>query len=42
GRLTTNLEILLEGEEECGSGALRRYLARIPCPVSPALAVLFP
>ncbi|WP_256744311.1 M20/M25/M40 family metallo-hydrolase, partial [Cronobacter sakazakii] len=42
GRLTTNLEILLEGEEECGSGTLRRYLARTPCPVSPALAVLFP
>ncbi|NUW65486.1 M20 family metallopeptidase [Cronobacter sakazakii] len=42
GRLITNLEILLEGEEECGSGTLRRYLARTPCPVSPALAVLFP
>ncbi len=42
GMLATNLEILLEGEEECGSGALRRYLARTPCPVSPALAVLFP
>lgn len=42
GRLHTNIEILLEGEEEIGSGNLRRYLARQPCPVAPAEAVLFP
>lgn len=42
GRLHTNVEILLEGEEEIGSGHLRRYLAQTPCPISPAQAVLFP
>ncbi|MEL4013756.1 M20/M25/M40 family metallo-hydrolase [Dryocola clanedunensis] len=42
GHLHTNIEILLEGEEETGSGHLRRYLARTPCPVDPAAAVLFP
>lgn len=42
GRLHTNIEILLEGEEESGSGHLRRYLARIPCPIDPSQAVLFP
>jgi acetylornithine deacetylase/succinyl-diaminopimelate desuccinylase-like protein len=42
GHLHTNIEILLEGEEETGSGHLRRYLARTPCPIDPALAVLFP
>lgn len=42
GHLHTNIEILLEGEEETGSGHLRRYLAQTPCPVDPAQAVLFP
>jgi acetylornithine deacetylase/succinyl-diaminopimelate desuccinylase-like protein len=41
-QLEFNLEILLEGEEEIGSGALRRYLAQQPCPIAPAQAVLFP
>ncbi|MFT4273095.1 MAG: M20/M25/M40 family metallo-hydrolase [Pantoea sp.] len=41
-QLGINLEILLEGEEEVGSGTLRRYLAQQPCPVAPAEAVLFP
>jgi len=42
GELDVNLEIILEGEEEVGSGQLRRYLAQDPCPVSPAAAVFFP
>lgn len=42
GRLGVNLEILVEGQEESGSGALRRYLAAAPCPAGPADAVLFP
>ncbi|MCG8158079.1 M20/M25/M40 family metallo-hydrolase [Brenneria goodwinii] len=42
GNLTVNLEIILEGEEEIGSGRLRRYLAQTPCPIAPADAVLFP
>lgn len=42
GKLAVNLEIILEGEEETGSGQLRRYLAQTPCPIAPALAVLFP
>lgn len=42
GHLHTNIEILIEGEEEVGSGHLRRYLARSPCPVAPSAAVLFP
>lgn len=42
GRLCVNLEILVEGQEESGSGALRRYLAADPCPAGPADAVLFP
>jgi acetylornithine deacetylase/succinyl-diaminopimelate desuccinylase-like protein len=41
-RLGVNLEILVEGQEESGSGALRRYLAADPCPAGPADAVLFP
>ena len=42
GALRVNLEIILEGEEETGSGHLRRYLAQTPCPVAPADAVFFP
>lgn len=40
--LNVNLEFILEGEEEIGSGYLRRYLAQSPCPIAPAEAVLFP
>lgn len=40
--LNVNVEILLEGEEEVGSGTLRRYLAQQPSPIAPAEAVLFP
>ncbi|MBF7981347.1 M20/M25/M40 family metallo-hydrolase [Rahnella laticis] len=42
GKLSVNIEIILEGEEETGSGELRRYLAQDPCPVSAASAVFFP
>lgn len=42
GRLAVNVEILLEGQEETGSGTLRRYLAADPSPVGPAAAALFP
>jgi len=42
GRLDVNLEIIIEGEEEIGSGRLRRYLAQTPCPVPFAGAVFFP
>lgn len=41
-QLDFNIEIVLEGEEEIGSGTLRRYLAQQPCPIAPAEAVLFP
>lgn len=42
GRLAVNVEILLEGEEESGSGALRAYLLAEDCPVRPSRAGLFP
>jgi acetylornithine deacetylase/succinyl-diaminopimelate desuccinylase-like protein len=42
GRLAVNVEILLEGEEESGSGALRAYLLDKDCPLRPSLAGLFP
>lgn len=42
GQLNVNLEIILEGEEEIGSGQLRRYLAQVPSPIAPAEAVFFP
>ncbi|WAP69968.1 M20/M25/M40 family metallo-hydrolase [Jiella pelagia] len=42
GALSVNVEILLEGEEESGSGALRDYLGDPDCSVRPALGGLFP
>lgn len=42
GQLAVNVELIIEGQEEIGSGYLRRYLAQIPCPIAPADAVLFP
>jgi cysteinylglycine-S-conjugate dipeptidase len=42
GRLACEIEILVEGQEECGSATLRRYLAVSPCPVAAAFTVLFP
>jgi len=42
GLLAVNIEFLLEGEEEIGSGYLRRYLAQQPCPLPQARAALFP
>jgi acetylornithine deacetylase/succinyl-diaminopimelate desuccinylase-like protein len=42
GALRVNVEILLDGEEESGSGALRDYLLSPDCPVRPALGGLFP
>jgi acetylornithine deacetylase/succinyl-diaminopimelate desuccinylase-like protein len=41
-RLTVNVEILIEGEEESGSGALRDYLLAPGCPVRPSKAAMFP
>lgn len=42
GRLLVNVEILIEGEEENGSGALRDYLLDPDCPVRLGKAALFP
>jgi cysteinylglycine-S-conjugate dipeptidase len=42
GRLAVNIEILIEGEEESGSGSLRDYLADPDCPVRPSAAAIFP
>lgn len=42
GRLRVNVEILVEGEEESSSGALRDYLLDPDCPVRPSRAALFP
>jgi acetylornithine deacetylase/succinyl-diaminopimelate desuccinylase-like protein len=42
GRLGVNVEILVEGEEESGSGALRDYLLDSACPVRPSKGGLFP
>lgn len=40
--LDADVEILIEGEEESGSGALRRYLTASDTPVRPVVAALFP
>lgn len=40
--LDVDVEILIEGEEESGSHALRHYLGRPGTPVRPAVAALFP
>ncbi|MAU96024.1 MAG: peptidase M20 [Fulvimarina sp.] len=42
GDLGVDVEIVVEGEEESGSGALRDYLAEPDCPVRPSLGGLFP
>ncbi|WP_245199018.1 M20/M25/M40 family metallo-hydrolase [Jiella mangrovi] len=42
GALGVNVEFLVEGEEESGSGALRDYLADPDCPVRPSSGGLFP
>ena len=42
GSLRVNVELLLEGEEESGSGALRRYLLDPACPVRHGVGGLFP
>lgn len=42
GSLRVNVEILLDGEEESGSGALRAYLLDAQCPVRRSIAGLFP
>lgn len=42
GRLKVNVEILVEGEEESGSGALRDYLLDRACPVRRSRSGLFP
>jgi acetylornithine deacetylase/succinyl-diaminopimelate desuccinylase-like protein len=40
--LDANVEIVIEGEEETGSGAVRRYLAAADTPVRRSRAALFP
>ncbi|MFD2174002.1 M20 family metallopeptidase [Rhodobacter lacus] len=42
GRLGVNVEILLDGEEENGSGGMRAYLEAPDCPVRPSAAAIFP
>lgn len=42
GRLGVNVEILLDGEEENGSGGMRAYLAAADCPVRDSAAAIFP
>ncbi|SFU21179.1 M20/M25/M40 family metallo-hydrolase [Mesorhizobium sp. YR577] len=42
GWLGVNVEILIEGEEESGSGALRDYLLDPCCPVRSSIGGLFP
>ena len=40
--LPVNIEIVIEGEEESGSRALRAYLQAPDCPLRPAVSALFP
>ena len=40
--LKVNVELLIEGEEENGSGGLRRYLSAPNCPVRRSVSGLFP
>lgn len=42
GSLQVNVELLIEGEEESGSGALRKYLLDPYCPVRHSIGGLFP
>jgi len=42
GGLNANIEILLEGQEESGSGGLRRYLTAPDTPVRRSVTALFP
>jgi acetylornithine deacetylase/succinyl-diaminopimelate desuccinylase-like protein len=42
GRLHVNVEILVDGEEESGSGAMRAYLANPACPVRKSASAIFP
>ncbi|TRL37706.1 M20 family metallopeptidase [Rhizobium straminoryzae] len=42
GKLRVNVEILVDGEEESGSGAMRDYLADPDCPVRTSASAIFP
>ncbi|RWX81699.1 M20/M25/M40 family metallo-hydrolase [Neorhizobium lilium] len=42
GTLRVNVELLIEGEEESGSRAMRDYLADAACPVGASVAAIFP
>ncbi|NTJ11662.1 M20 family metallopeptidase [Rhizobium lusitanum] len=42
GRLRVNVEILIDGEEESGSGAMRDYLADPACPLRQSVSAIFP
>lgn len=42
GKLRVNVEILVDGEEESGSGAMRDYLADTACPIRPSVSAIFP
>lgn len=42
GKLRVNVEILIDGEEESGSGAMRDYLAAPDCPVRKSASTIFP
>jgi acetylornithine deacetylase/succinyl-diaminopimelate desuccinylase-like protein len=42
GKLRVNVEILVDGEEESGSGAMRDYLAAPDCPVRTSASAIFP
>lgn len=42
GKLRVNVEILVDGEEESGSGAMRNYLAAPDCPVRKSASAIFP